>query len=69
MSKPVRRDNSSTTSMRLDNSIFRDFRTVCLTQGKNASKVAEELFKKYTRDHAESASEHLKNVAKRIKDA
>ena len=68
MIKSNKINNANTTTIRLDSDIFRDFRAICLTQNKKPSTVIEALTQKYTVQHIDEVSKHLKAIARKIKD-
>ena len=57
--------DENTTTFRIDLELFRDFRMICLSEGKKASDVAEALIQAYIREKAYAASKHLEEISKR----
>lgn len=63
------RKETTNAALRVDEKIYRNFKCLCILQGKNQHRIAEELIKNYTITHAENASEIMKKVAKEVINA
>ncbi len=61
------KEKQQVTTVRVNSTKWRNFRTVCLTQGgARAAEVLEDIIEEYTMEHAKEAGDHLRKVAKRI---